>query len=220
MKKNVVLIIAALLFSALPALAQESDTSQAKSSFPFTGNINLYGNVKYLNHSDWGDINFPQMGLGAELNFKHDSWPISIALQYMESNGLSWFNLFLTPFGLLMMEYGQTQEYNIGIKKIWDGSPHVRPYIGGGISYVKAYYENEFQTAWDSNVSLSFHDSNDGVGFWVDAGVYWEILKHLNLGMGLGYSYSKVMLRQAVDQPRQAIDAGGVRGGIFLGFHY
>jgi hypothetical protein len=140
---------------------------------------------------------------------------------------LTWLNLITAPLGAVTMEYGETQEFDFGVRKIWESAPHVRPYIGAGASYIRGYMQKTFTFAYYPDVNYDLSDRSDGWGGYIEAGVYWEIVKHLNLG--LGASWSKADLKFSGDvidgdptstRGSVTVDGGGLKFNFILGYHY
>jgi hypothetical protein len=205
------------------------------ASFPahaeITGNVNLLPGFKILEGgaSSWDDVNVQTELVipGIEANFRGVSWPVSINLAYHDTSSLTWMNLITAPLGTVSMEYGETQEFNLGVRKIWESAPHVRPYIGAGASYMRGYMQKTFNFAWAPEVDYDLSDRSDGWGGYIEAGVYWEIVKHLNLGLGVAWSKANLKFSGDVidgdpDSTRGSVtvDGGGFRGNFIIGFHY
>ena len=65
-----------------------------------------------------------------------------------------------------------------------------------------------------SNIATDFpvSDDNNGIGIWLNGGVYWTLSQHFNLGLDLRYSQADVTLFD--------VDAGGTHAGVILGYHW
>lgn len=172
----------------------------------WTGNLNAF--VGYKNQTDGFfrpevDDHFE---LGLQLDFKSSNWPVSIAIDGFRSVSGETTLWAAATLGLVTAE-SRTQEIHFGIRKIWDDSPHLRPFIGGGIAYVKNEIDGEI-------LFKDFSDDDAGVGFWLDAGFYWTFARHLNLGLDLRYSYAEVKLLD------EDVNAGGFHAGVIIGIHW
>ncbi len=197
-----------------------------------TGNINILPGFKILEGGSdaWDDVRVQSEMIappGVETNFRGESWPVSINLAFHDTSMLTWLNLITVPIGAVTMEYGETQEFDFGVRKIWESAPHVRPYIGAGASYIRGYMQKSFTFAYYPDVNYNLADRSDGWGGYVEAGVYWEIANHLNLG--LGASWSKADLKFSGDvidgdptstRGSVTVDGGGLKFNFILGFHY
>ena len=181
----------------------------------FTGNFNLVFGAKRLDQDDWEPVE-DQADFGLEFNCKHPSWPISIAWEYIVS-----YDKHEEQFsGLNTKIEGATIELNVGILKIWDKTPHVRPYIGGGLCFMDAAVSGTLVLS--PGLELSISDDGYGTGFWFAGGVYWTVWKHLNIGFGLKLTSVKVKMVIEEDGVLQEMDvaAGGSHFGGFIGFHW
>jgi hypothetical protein len=202
------------------------------ASFPayaeITGNVNLLPGFKVLEGgaSSWDDVHVQTELLipGIETNFRGVTWPVSVNLAYHDTSMITWLNLITAPLGFVSMEYGETQEFNLGVRKIWENAPHVRPYIGAGASYIRGYMQ---KTVNFYGIESDLSDRSDGWGGYLEAGVYWEIVKHLNLGVGVAWSKANLKFSGDVidgdpDSTRGSVtvDGGGFRGNFIIGFHY
>lgn len=184
MKKLVFLAITCFLLS-IPNLAICGD---------WTGNINALLGAKALDEYEWEPAD-EQYEFGIELDFKQQSWPVSIAIDYLSGSGDG-------IFGGIKFE-SETSEFNLGVRKIWDTFPTIRPFIGGGIAFITGEF---------SGLGLSQKD--DAVGFWFGGGVYWTLAEHFNIGLEGKYSSADVTLFGV------NADAGGGHFGLLLGYHW
>ena len=100
----------------------------------------------------------------------------------------------------------ETSELNIGVRKIWDQSPNVRPFIGGGLAFINA-------EAKGSGLGVTVSDDDTGTGIWIGGGVYWTLADHFNIGLEAKYSDAEVTIF-GVDA-----EAGGTHFGVLVGYH-
>jgi hypothetical protein len=98
---------------------------------------------------------------------------------------------------------GETTEIDIGIRKIYENSPTMRPYIGGGLAFINGEF----------GIAGLISEDDDGVGIWIDAGLYWTLAKHFNIGFDIRYSWAEITLF-GVDA-----NAGGLHAGLIFGYH-
>jgi opacity protein-like surface antigen len=166
----------------------------ASQQTAWTGNVNLFLGAKALDEDDWEPVD-EQDEWGIEVDFKQKSWPVSIAIDFLygSDDGTLWGTEFES----------ETSELNLGVRKIWDQFPHVRPFIGGGISFIRG----EFSAPGVS-------DDDSAVGIWFGGGVYWTLVEHFNIGLEAKYSTAEVTLF-GVDA-----DAGGGHFGLLVGYHW
>lgn len=185
MKKSIIVIV--LILFVLNVHAGES-----------SGNVNFILGTKTLDSDDWGPFD-EQAAFGVLLDFKQETWPISIAIDILGSLDRE------TELGIEVD--GSTSEFDIGIRKIWEVSGStIRPFIGGGLAFITAKFET------NTPVKESVDDSATGI--WLNGGVYWTLGQHFNLGLQARYSKAEVTLFD-VDG-----EAGGTHAGIMLGYHW
>ena len=154
------------------------------------GNISFFLGKKFLDRKDWEPFD------------KHDEWGILLDLKFEET-----WPIFIAVDLLHSEDEAKTTELNIGVRKVWDNSMQVHPFIGGGLALIKAEIEG---TALDTPLPKD----KIGGGIWIGGGVYWTLSQHLNLGLNL--RWSKAKLSRAFQQ----IDVGGKHAGLTLGYHW
>ena len=79
----------------------------------------------------------------------------------------------------------------------------MRPFIGGGISFITGEFE-----------VLGNSDDDSAMGFWIGGGVYWALTKNFNLGLELKSSYAEVTIFD------DDVNAGGGHFGLLIGYHW
>ena len=176
----------------------------------WNGNINFSFGYKNINDPFFdgfdADAHF-QVGMMVDLT--HSSWPVSIALDRFRSHR----SLTLTAVdalifaGTVRVEM-TTEEYNLGLRKIWQPSKRTRPYLGAGLVQSEVEYSEKvpFQ---DEQA-----DSDDGIGYWYGGGLYFTLARHFNIGLDLRRSHVDVTLFG------KTVDAGGTSTSLFIGFHW
>jgi len=169
----------------------------------WTGNLSVFLGNKNLNEDDWNPVD-DQTEIGFLLDLRPKNWPVNIAIDYLDSGR---YELQDTPSPITRID-GSTREINIGIRKIFEISPTIHPYIGAGVVYIHGEFEiNQF------SVSTS-EDDDTGTGIWIDGGVYWNFAKYWNIGVDLRYSKAEITLFGA------DVEAGGFHAGLLAGFHW
>ena len=164
----------------------------------WTGNINAFLGAKALDETDWEPVD-EHGEIGFKVDFKQRSWPVSIAIDFLFSSG---------DDTLLGVDFeGETSELNLGVRKIWDQFPHVRPFIGGGISFISAEFKGTV-------LGVPVSDDDAGTGIWFGGGVYWTLAEHFNIGLELGVSTANVTLFGV------EASAGGGHSGVLAGYHW
>ena len=178
----------------------------------WTGNINLGGGIKYLDAVDWDALGFSdQTELRVATDFRRVDWPINIAVDavYAFSPEVV-FNLegsnLGTP-GVTVKDYS----LNVGVRKIFDFRLYsVRPFFGGGLMYVIS--DVEFRNG-SPDIDGVYRDKK--VGTWLSGGVYWEMGRHLNLGLQGLYTWARI--RGSAFNGEQ--NHGGSHLAMILGYH-
>ncbi len=195
MNRLVMGVVVALLFVAVSPIAVKASG--------WTGNVNLKAGAKALDEDDWEPLE-DQNEIGADIDFRMVDWPVSVTValygsaQKKEISGMD--------------VEGKTGELRIGIKKIWEPDPSMRPFVGGGIAFISA--ENEWVNEYLSPLQLKVSDDGQGTGLWVSGGVFWTIKECFNLGFELGLSSVDVTLFN------QEKKAGGAHAALLLGYHW
>jgi len=197
MKKVTLIIIAVSLFFLPTSAICEN----------WTGNINLFMGAKQLEEDDWEPLD-EQDEYGILLDFKQESWPISIAIDLLASSDEQTGTYYIYGYGTVAATLeGETSEFNFGIRKIWDNSPTIRPYIGAGIAMVSAEIK---ASSWWYTAS----DDDTATGFWFGGGLYVTLAEHFNLGLDLRQSKAEVTLFDVEGE------AGGTHAGLSIGYHW
>jgi hypothetical protein len=202
MKKLLVSLVI-LSWLSVPTLAISESSPNPAS---WTGNINGFLGMKYLDEDDWEPLE-EQMEFGVKLDFKQQTWPVSIAIDFLASSDDTTMSFYDPVYGTIYAEVeGTTSEFCLGVRKIWDYSPSIRPFIGSGLAMINAEIEAE---AYGLGVSV-----DDAMGFWLEGGIYWTLPEHFNIGFDLRWSKAQVIF-YGVDG-----EAGGTHAGLFLGYHW
>jgi opacity protein-like surface antigen len=163
------------------------------------GNVNVMYGQKNLDDDDWEPVE-DQREYGIMFDFKaNDNWPISIALDLLFSDDDGDY------YGVDIE--GETQEFNLGVRKYFPVTPQFKPYVGGGLAYISAEYSGSY-----AGVGVSDDDSE--VGFWLGGGAVFTFAERINIGVDLRYSQAEVTL-YGVDG-----EAGGTHLLVFAGLHF
>jgi opacity protein-like surface antigen len=197
MKKLFCILLIILVYS-IPSLAQDNN---------WTGNINLLYGIKYLDEDDWEPVE-DQEAWGVSLDFKMKNWPVSIAIDYLYSDDDDTGVYFVPGFGNVTAKVeGETYEIDLGVRYIAEFSPIVKPFIGGGVSFI----DGEVSA---SAMGVRVSEDDSAVGMWANAGVYFTIADHFNIGAQVRWSYAEIDI-YGVDG-----DAGGFHLLGMAGFHW
>jgi len=164
------------------------------------GNLNAVVGFKELDEEEWGPLD-RQDELGVELTI--DVGKIGVAADLLRSTDEQ-------PFGASQKIEGTTTELDLGIRKIW--GKRLRPFFGGGLAFIKAEIELS-----DEFGSTSGDKSR--VGFWLGGGVFYQIAKHLNIGVdvrGSATSSSEEYVPYTLE-PNTVPELGGFHLGALVG---
>jgi hypothetical protein len=193
-------IFLCLMLASAAANAQDS----AKTQNPWTGNINVFLGGKNLDHDDWEPAD-KQGELGVLFDLRDNDWPLSVAVDLL---GAAAEETDYAPLlGTIATMKSYTSEVDIGVRKIWEISPNIRPFIGGGLSFISA----EIRVITTSTKQV---DDDYGTGFWLGGGVYWIIGEQFNIGVELRTSAARMHLLGTDKR------AGGGHLGMLLGYHW
>ncbi len=164
----------------------------------WTGNVNAFAGVKSLDGDDWGPLG-EQAATGIDADFRRPDWPLSCVVGYSYSFDGD------TVDGIDVE--GSTSELYVGARKIFDVSPGVRPFVGGGIALVSAEYE-------DAVRGIKVSDDDSAAGLWLGGGIYYRVARNFNIGLSLRYTRAEVTLYDVDDE------AGGLHYGVLFGYHW
>jgi hypothetical protein len=181
-----------LFFISIITIAGSEISALGQSDW--TGNVNFFLGAKALDEDEW-EPGEEQTEFGVEIDFRQQNWPVSIAIDLL-------FAADEDDFAGFDVE-SKTSELNIGVRKIWDKSPLVRPFIGGGVSFITGEFE-----------AFGVSEDDSAMGLWIGGGVYWTLSEHFNLGLELKVSSAEVTLF-GVDA-----NAGGGHFGLLIGYHW
>jgi hypothetical protein len=176
-----------LLMVALSVIAGSAGPSRAEMEYE----VNFLLGAKALDESDWEPLE-EQAAFAVCTTFGKVDWPVMIALDLVGSADA-------TEVAGIDLEAGTT-EFNAGIRKIWK-KKNVRPFLGGGLSFLTGKFEVE---------GLSVDD--DGVGAWIDGGVFWRLGRRFNIGIEARVSRGEITFGPF------DVEAGGEQVGLILGF--
>jgi hypothetical protein len=202
MRKTIVTVIICFLLSihSMAFCQTGSDTHV------WSGNINLFLGAKILD-DDWEPID-EHAEVGVLLDLKHKKIPLSIALDLFYSEKDKDIGVTVLGFGTFDTKVeAQTIELNIGVRKIWENFTYVRPFIGGGLAFIGAEFE---ASALGESVSVD----DEGIGAWIDFGIYVTLSQQFNIGIDARWSKAEVDLF-GVDS-----EAGGWHIGALIGYHW
>lgn len=164
----------------------------------WTGNVNLTLGGKYLDSNDWDPVE-NQTELGISFDFRERGWPVNLLVQYLGSYAED------TVHGVDVE--GQTSEFRLGVRKIFEPDAVVRPFISAGVASVWAKSTGEAG-------GFSVSDDDSALGVFLDGGIYFTLSRSFNLGVEVGYSTAQV------DFMGEESEAGGTHAGLLAGYHW
>jgi hypothetical protein len=175
-----------------------------------TGSVHFRGGASKL--SDDAEPAEDQTVFGVDFTFGGDDWPVLLAVDISSSSG-DGSGIYYYGYG-----YGDVSvdldldimELDLGVRKIWD-TKSVRPFIGGGLSFVDV----EIDALFDAFGPFKVDDT--GFGAWVNGGVAWRIGKHFDIGIDVRYSIAKVEFDFG-DPEEEELELSGVSYGALLGW--
>lgn len=170
----------------------------------WTGNLNILSGARLLNEDYWAPAEEQEI-VGIQFNLKKDHWPVHFAIEYNQGsgNGMYYHNIWLQDVRV----ESDVLEVDIGVKKIWDNFPRMRPFFGLGGSFIKARMDIT------NNVGIKT-DSEYTLGTWMDVGIYWTIENSINLGFDIKFSNGNVVLYGI------NTDVGSVQSALLVGYHW
>jgi hypothetical protein len=134
MRKAIVLSIV-ISWLLIPGLAMSQPSSNPDD---WTGNVNIFLGAKILDKDDWDPVD-EHFEAGVLIDFKQKSWPISIAIDFLRSSDEEDVSVAVLNFGTFSFDLeGNTTEFNLGVRKIWDNPTVVHPFVGGGLAVISA----------------------------------------------------------------------------------
>ena len=152
---------------------------------------------------DWSPAqNQVEIGL-LDFDIKRTNWPVSIAAQLLMSCSDD-----VPEQRGFRGSYSGTYEFNVGPRKIFENSSKFQPFLGGGLSVIGA------STSTDLDWGYVQEDSDIGIGYYVEGGVYWPLGERFVPGLRGEYSSGDINLFG------REIDAGGIHGMLMFGIHW
>jgi hypothetical protein len=171
------------------------------------GNVNFFIGQKALDSGEWDPLD-RQTEIGAVSSFGGADWPIHIAVDVLVSGD---DDTFTDPFVGDIDVKGSTFEIDAGVRKVW-GKKATQPYLGGGLAVIGASLE----------LDSAFGDADaddQGLGYWIDGGVFWRLGTRFNIGFDVRWSHADVDLDFGGAVPNATdLNAGGLHYGLLLGF--
>lgn len=173
----------------------------------WNSNINFAIGYKNINDDYFDRLEADEhFQAGIMVDFSYTNWPVYLVLDRFRSHHSGMLTTIVT-FALVRVEM-TSEEYNLGVRKVWQASPRARPYLGGGIALLDVEYSEKPRFADEQT------DSADGTGYWYGGGIYFTLAGHFNIGLDVRHSAVDVTLLN------RTVDAGGTSSSLIVGFHW
>ena len=179
---NVLSLFLALALITTPALAG-------------SGNINAALGQRALNESDYDPVD-QQPFLGATVDWDVD-WPVDLAGGlYFSSKEDSISSTDVTA---------SLVEATFGVMKTWEPAGRIRPFIGGGLGFVRVEAEVDGP--------LSMDEDDTGAALYSEGGVYWKLTPAFNLGV-----HGRFMTAPGIELAGESFDTSYFQVGLLAGW--
>ena len=179
-------------------------------------------------NADFGPKSWPVcFAIGFFRASSDDSWSGSLSGSgtFYESTSGTYMDVDFTYTGKAKLKV-TTQELRLGVKKIFEVTPTIRPYVAGGLAKVSAKanvpYSIDGTFAYSDGTSfsgpldsLNYKHSDSSIGYWLSGGAYWTFAKQYNLGIEVSYSKAKMDFGDGMEA-----EGGGFHYGLFMGYHW
>lgn len=184
---------------AAAALWLGADRAEAR----YNGNLNVFVGQKWMTQSEWEPVaEQPELGLMLAFGEERISIHFAIDAYYSRQEADN-----PNPAVDTRVK-GTSGELTIGVRKVWDLGT-TRPYLGGGASIVTVRED------FDGPSGPVSHDGR-GYGGYFQAGVFWRIAGHLNLGLEARYSKTDADVGGTFSV--HDVEAGGFHAGLLIGY--
>jgi opacity protein-like surface antigen len=182
-------LLTTALLLALP-IAQAGD---------WTGNVGGTLGSKHLDDKDWSPLD-SQESIGFMLDIKKKSWPVSITYDLFVSGDVNEKGPVKDEAYIVENQFGIRKTFVLEDSKM-------RPYVGGGVTFVSAEIKNKTATT-------SVKDDDDGTGVWIGAGWYVGVTESFDTGFDVRYSEAEVTIFD------QDLEAGGMHYAATASYHW
>jgi len=135
------------------------------------------------------------------VDIKEQSWPVSLALNFMGSSDVERDRVYDT--------FGSTSEAQIGVKKIFELGEVTNIAIAGGAAIITGDLERRYDYPYRYRET----DSETEIGPWASLGIYWR-LAWINVGIEGKWSKADMRLLS------RDVDAGGGHFGVIIGYNW
>jgi opacity protein-like surface antigen len=168
-------VATALGIALLASCASTSYTAQRPPlNPPLPARFDVFAGVRSLDHHDWAPVE-DQGTIGVQFAYEPPDAPAGVELGLFASGDEE--DDARLPGGGTVDVKGETSEFSIGLRKTFvpdEGTVH--PYLGGGLTYIRA------------KVELGGLDDEDGsAGFYFHAGVGFDLGPSFQVGFDMRF---------------------------------
>jgi opacity protein-like surface antigen len=186
-----------------------------------SGDANLISGQKSLGEAQlegFGVDGQSQMGIAISVDF---DLPVMLAVDLLVSSD---DHTIVVP-AENRLEYWsdvQTTELDLGVRKVWGSK--LKPYVGGGLALVELDFfqieSGDLGLPDTDYLTRTINDSDSGLGFWLNAGLFYRLGKYLNVGIDIRYSDADVEILLLESDEFLELDSGGSHYGVLFGYHW
>lgn len=171
------------------------------------GTVNFIIGQKMLDEHDWAPFD-KQTEFGALMSFGSEEWPVQIAVDVIASSDD--MSVWDPEIGFSFDLTGSTLEVDLGVRKIWERN-RMRPFLGGGLALIEGEIEASVQ-------DLTISTDDNGVGVWIDGGIFWRLGERFNIGFEARISTAET--EPTIEGESFDVEAGGEHIGLLLGWSW
>ncbi len=177
--RTLVVLLRAACLAAFASCASTSYTAQRPPRNPIPpARFDIYGGIRSLDHNDWAPVE-DQGTIGLAFAYESPDAPAGIEIGLFASGNEE--NDVRLPGGGTVDVKGETNEFSLGLRKTFlpdEGAVH--PYIGGGISWIRAEFEGGGGVA-------GLKDDDGSAGFYFHAGVGFDLGPTFQVGFDMRF---------------------------------
>jgi hypothetical protein len=162
-----------------------------------------------------------QTGFGVQWSFGKEGWPVMLAVDliYSTGDGSESYSAYFFPYGYLNAELDvdvKTMELAFGVRKEW-GKKSMHPFLGGGLQWTNTNVDADLSVSGLGSAPIIDGDDSS-VSFWANAGIYWRLGKHFNLGVNVRYRDAEATVQEEIFGSDVDLDTSGVHYGALFGW--
>ena len=136
------------------------------------GNANFVIGQRSFDEDDFAPVE-DQRVLGFNIQFDSPYNPVDLVIGIFRSqDDDNAFDPLIGPFTIDT----ETLEFSFGVVKVWDKYAKAKPYIGGGVSFIRLDVEA-------SALGMTVGDDDSDTGFYANGGIFWRFGEWFNIGI-------------------------------------